>query len=97
MGPATEAVRDLFGPCEVRQLHRSLEQLALLVVERPYLEGDGLTLADLAVAAQLYLLKFPACAGATLIGRGVEGIADNPVLEPLFAWRDRVMVEVGRD
>ncbi len=96
MGPATEAVGDLLGPCEVRQLHRSLEQLALLVVERPYLEGDGLTLADLAVAAQLYLLKFPACAGATLIGRGVEGIADNPVLEPLFAWRDRLMVEVGR-
>jgi len=67
------------------------------VTQRPYLEGDGLTLADLAVAAQLYLLKFPVCAGAPLAGRGVEGIADNPVLEPLFAWRDRLLAEVGRD
>jgi glutathione S-transferase len=96
IGSATEAIRDLLGPCEVRQLHRSLEQLALLVAQRPYLEGDGLTLADLSVVAQLYLLKFSTCAGAQLAGRGVEGIADNPVLEPLFAWRDRVLTEVGR-
>jgi len=96
IGQATEAVGELLGPCELRQLHRNLEQLALLVAERPWLEGEQLTLADLAVAAQLYLLRFPACAGAPLAGRGVAGIADNPVLEPLFAWRDRVNAEVGR-
>ena len=96
IGSAAEAMRDLLGPCELRQLHRSLEQLSLLVTQRPYLEGDGLTLADIAVVAQLYLLKFPVCAGAPLAGRGVEGIADNPVLEPLFAWRDRLLAEVGR-
>ncbi len=96
MAPATEAVRDLLGPCEAQQLHRILEQLAVLVGQRPYLEGDTLTLADLAVAAQLSLLKFPASAGAPLAGRGVEGIADHPVLAPLFEWRDRIGAEAGR-
>jgi glutathione S-transferase len=96
MAPATDVVRDLFGPWEARQLHRNLEQLALLVSHRPYLDGDMLTLADLAVAAQLSLLKFPASAGAPLAGRGVEGIADNPVLASLFEWRDRIAAEAGR-
>ncbi len=96
MAPATEAVRDLLGPCEAQQLHRILEQLAVLVGQRPYLEGDTLTLADLAVAAQLSLLKFPASAGAPLAGRGVEGIADHPLLAPLFEWRDRISAEAGR-
>jgi glutathione S-transferase len=66
------------------------------VGHRPYLEGDTLTLADLAVAAQLSLLKFPASAGAPLAGRGVEGIADHPLLAPLFEWRDRISAEAGR-
>jgi glutathione S-transferase len=73
-----------------------LEQLAALVAEAPYLVGDQLSLADLAVAAQLSLLKVPASAGAPLAGRGAPGIADNPLLEPLFSWRDRIAAQVGR-
>jgi len=75
---------------------RQLEQLAVLVADQPYLVGDRLTLADLAVAAQLGLLKFPASSGAPLAGQGVSGIADHPLLEPLFNWRDRIVLEAGR-
>ena len=67
-----------------------------LVQAQPYLVGEQLTLADLAVMAQLSLLKFPQCAGAPLAGLGVPGLADDPQLQPLWRWRDRLGVEVGR-
>jgi glutathione S-transferase len=78
------------------QLQTSLENLAALVGSQPFLVGDGLSLADLAVAAQLYLLRFPASAGAPLAGLGVPGVADHPLLQPLFDWRDRLYVRLGR-
>ncbi|QVL53251.1 MAG: glutathione S-transferase family protein [Cyanobium sp. M30B3] len=74
-----------------RQLQRNLEQLAVLCAAQPYLVGDQLSLADLAVAAQLSLLRFPASCGAPLAGRGAPGIADNPLLAPLFSWRDQLV------
>jgi glutathione S-transferase len=54
------------------------------------LVGDFLSLADLAVAAQLSLLRFPASSGPQLAGRGVAGLSDHPRLQPLFEWRDRL-------
>jgi len=96
MAPMGEAVVEALAPSEARQLRRNLEQLTQLVSARAYLEGDSLSLADLAVVAQLSLLLFPASAGAPLAGRGVEGIADHPSLQPLFSWRDRILAEVGR-
>jgi glutathione S-transferase len=96
IAPVSEAVAEALTPSEARRLTRTLEQLTLLVARQPYLEGNRLSLADLAVAAQLSLLKFPASAGAPLAGRGVEGIADSPMLAPLFAWRDRILAEAGR-
>jgi glutathione S-transferase len=75
------------------QLQRNLEQLAVLCAANPYLVGDALSLADLAVAAQLSLLCFPASSGAPLAGRGVTGIADNPLLASLFRWRDQLLVQ----
>ena len=54
------------------------------------LVGDAISLADLAVAAQLSLLRFPASAGASLAGRGVPGISDHPHLQNLFRWRDQL-------
>jgi glutathione S-transferase len=91
-----ETVTALLGPQERRQLQSNLEQLAVLISDRPYLVGTRLSLADLAVAAQLSLLRFPASAGAPLAGHGVSGIADHPLLEPLFSWRDRILLEAGR-
>ena len=63
---------------------------------RPYLVGDSLSLADLAVMGQLSLVRFPESAGAPLAGRGVPGLADDPQLEPLWAWRDRLGAQLGR-
>ena len=80
----------------LEQLRRNPEQLCALVQAQPYLVGEQLTLADLAVMAQLSLLKFPQCAGAPLAGLGVPGLADDPQLQPLWRWRDRLGVEVGR-
>jgi glutathione S-transferase len=94
--PVSDAVGEVLARWESRQLGRNLEQISALVETGAYLEGDRLSLADLAVAAQLTLLRFPASAGAPLAGRGVAGIADNPMLEPLFSWRDRILAEAGR-
>ncbi|MFM7675642.1 MAG: glutathione S-transferase family protein [Synechococcus sp.] len=96
LSPVTGAVSEAIAGRGMQQLRRNLEQLALLVSERAHLVGDQLSLADLAVAAQLSLLRFPASAGAPLAGRGVAGIADNPLLEPVFSWRDRILEAVGR-
>ncbi|MFM8935724.1 MAG: glutathione S-transferase family protein [Vulcanococcus sp.] len=81
----------------LKALRASLEQLNALVQAQPYLVGGSLSLADLAVAAQLSLLRFPASAGAPLAGRGVPGLADDPQLQPLFAWRDGISHTLGRD
>jgi len=90
------AMADVVGGGEREHLQANLELLLALVNASPYLVANRLTLADLAVAAQLSLLKFPASAGAPLAGRGTPGLADNPMLEPLFSWRDRMAAEVGR-
>ncbi|MEB3354563.1 MAG: glutathione S-transferase family protein [Cyanobacteriota bacterium] len=95
LGGMGEAASGLLAGCERQQLQSSLEQLAVLTAARPYLVGDQLSLADLAVAAQLSLLRFPASAGAPLAGRGASGIADNPLLEPLFSWRDRLVTPLA--
>lgn len=96
MAPAGEAVRELSGARQAEQLLSNLEQLQRLVAATDHLEGNRLSLADLAVVAQLSLLRFPASAGVPLAGRGVPGIADNPLLEPLFSWRDRILAALGR-
>ncbi len=95
-GAVGEAMADAVGGGEREHLQSNLEQLLALVNAGPYLVGGSLSLADLAVAAQLSLLKFPATSGAPLAGRGVPGLADNPMLEPLFSWRDRIAAQVGR-
>ena len=56
----------------------------------PWLVGNALSLADIAVAAQLSLLRFPASAGDGLAGKGVAGLSDHPRLQPLFQWRDQL-------
>ena len=80
----------------LEQLRANLQSLCALVEQRSFLAGDQLSFADLAVAAQLSLLLFPASAGAPLAGRGVPGLADDPHLAPLWAWRDAIGAQVGR-
>ncbi|MBM5816376.1 MAG: glutathione S-transferase family protein [Cyanobacteria bacterium K_Offshore_surface_m2_239] len=96
MGSLSDTLTSLLAPQEARQLRRNLEQLGQLVAGRDHLVGSQLTLADLAVVAQLSLLRFPASAGAALAGEGVDGIADNPLFQPLFDWRDRLLANLSR-
>ncbi|MEB3172876.1 MAG: glutathione S-transferase [Cyanobacteriota bacterium] len=74
----------LLGPGERQQLQRNLEQLQTLLNGNRYLVTGSLTLADLAVAAQLALLRSP---------KPVPGLGDNPLLEPLFSWCDQILAQ----
>lgn len=81
----------------IADLKQDLEALTLLLADSPYLTGDEPTLADLAVAGLSILLKFPEGAyldlPASIRGKGVPGLADNPNYEPFFAWRDRLYAQ----
>ena len=68
----------------------SLIAIADSVAVKPWLVGDALSLADIAVAAQVSLLRFPASSGELLAGQGVAGLSDHPRLQPLFHWRDQL-------
>jgi glutathione S-transferase len=77
-----------------QDLQVALEQLVVLVEAGPFLVGDQLSIADLAVVAQLSLLSFPAHSGEPLAGHGVPGLADHPMLAPLFQWRDQLLANL---
>ena len=83
-------VTELVNQNERADLLATLEQLSTSVQATPWLVGDEMSLADLAVAAQLSLLRFPASSGAALAGTGVPGLSDHPKLQPLFQWRDQL-------
>ena len=87
-------VTELVNQSERAELLSSLEQLAASVEASPWLVGDCMSLADLAVAAQLSLLRFPASAGSALAGQGVPGLSDHPKLQPLFVWRDQLELKL---
>jgi glutathione S-transferase len=88
-GGLLNGVAEMLGQGERVDLLTSLEELAGLVQNSSWLVGDAMSLADLAVAAQLSLLRFPVSAGAPLAGKGVLGLSDHPRLQPLFDWRDQ--------
>ena len=95
-GDVVWGVGQLLTRAGLQQLMQNLEHLTTLVASGPHLVGSQHCIADVAVAAHLYGLKFPDTAGAELAGRGVPGIADHPLLEPLFAWRDQLYGAMGR-
>ncbi|MEA5599112.1 glutathione S-transferase family protein [Rivularia sp. UHCC 0363] len=81
----------------MRDLKQDLEALTLILEDSPYLLGDEPCLADFAVAGLSILLKFPDGAyldlPATIKGKGVPGLADNPIYQPFFDWRDRLYAQ----
>ncbi len=78
----------------ITDLKQDLEALTLILAESPYLVGDEPTLADFAVAGLSILLKFPdgpyLDLPVSLRGKGLPELADNPLYEPFFTWRDRL-------
>ena len=87
-------VNELFGQEERSAMLHNLIAIADGLTPGGFVVGDSLSLADLAVAAQLSLLRFPASAGSQLAGRGVAGLSDHPRLQPLFEWRDQLEARV---
>ncbi|NRB07396.1 MAG: glutathione S-transferase family protein [Richelia sp.] len=78
----------------MRDLKQDLKALCLILADSPYLLGDEPSLADFTVAGLSILLKFPdgdyLDLPASVKGRGVPELADNPDYEPFFTWRDRL-------
>jgi glutathione S-transferase len=81
----------------IADLKQDLEALTLLLADSPYLTGDEPTLADLAVAGLSILLKFPEGPyldlPASIRGKGVPSLANNPDYELFFTWRDRLYTQ----
>jgi glutathione S-transferase len=95
VGYSPDAVRSA-----IADLKQDLEALTLLLADSPYLVGDEPTLADFAVAGLSILLKFPdgpyLDLPASIRGKGVPILAENPAYQPFFAWRDRLYTQFRR-
>tara|TARA_Y100000589_G_scaffold264640_1_gene255392 strand:- start:217 stop:891 length:675 start_codon:yes stop_codon:yes gene_type:complete len=72
------------------ELQKILESLSKSFINKQFIIGESLTIADISIAAQLSLLKFPASSGPILSGEGCQEFINNPYLENLFNWRDRI-------
>ncbi|MFN6560677.1 MAG: glutathione S-transferase [Nostoc sp. ChiSLP01] len=81
----------------IASLKQDLQALTLLLADSPYLTGDEPTLADLAVAGLSILLKFPPGPyldlPASIRGKGLPILAENPDYEAFFSWRDRLYAQ----
>ena len=72
------------------ELQKILEALSKSLINKKFLIGDSLSIADIAIAAQLSLLKFPNSSGPILSGEGCQEYINNPYLENLFIWRNNL-------
>ncbi len=72
------------------ELQKILEALSKALINKKYLIGDNLSIADIAIAAQLSLLKFPKSSGPILSGEGCQEYINNPYLENIFIWRNNI-------
>ncbi len=80
----------VLSPKDNLELQKILETLSKSLINKKYLIGDTLSVADIAIAAQLSLLKFPKSSGAILSGEGSQEYINNPYLENLFMWRNNL-------
>tara|TARA_B100000902_G_scaffold387808_1_gene432481 strand:- start:1245 stop:1919 length:675 start_codon:yes stop_codon:yes gene_type:complete len=72
------------------ELQKILEALSKSLIKKRFLIGDSLSIADIAIASQLSLLKFPKSSGPILSGEGCQEYINNPYLENLFIWRNNL-------
>ncbi len=90
-----------FGQDAVKEANKALKQdleaLSLILEHQPYLVGDEITLADLAVAGLSIVLKQPGGdyldIPNALKGKGIPGLADNTAYDTFFLWRDRLYMD----
>ena len=72
------------------EFQKILESLSKALLNKDFLIGNNLSIADISVASQLSLLKFPNSSGSALSGEGCQEFINNPYLENLFQWRDNI-------
>ena len=72
------------------EFQKILESLSKALLNKNFLVGNSLSIADISVASQLSLLKFPNSSGSSLSGEGCQEFINNPYLENLFQWRDNI-------
>lgn len=86
VGMSSDKIKD-----EIRQ---NLSWLCGILSEQPYLTGSEPTLADFTVAALSMYIKFPTGnyidLPESVKGKGVLGIADNPLYDTFWTWRDKL-------
>ena len=83
-------VSGLINQKEKESLRSNLEYLSNLIDQENFLIGEKLSIADIAVASHLSLLKFPNSSGENLTGKGCSLYINDPSLQNLFKWRDLI-------
>ncbi len=79
---------------EKESLKQNLKYLSNLIDKENFLIGEKLSIADIAVASHLSLLKFPNSSGESLKGKGCSLFIHDPSLQNLFNWRDLIEDQV---
>ena len=75
---------------EKESLKLNLEILTEVTKNKKFIVGETISIADIAVAAQLSLLRFPQSSGDKLSGKGCNLFSKDPRFECLFEWRDKI-------
>tara|TARA_Y100001968_G_scaffold123664_1_gene112675 strand:- start:34555 stop:35223 length:669 start_codon:yes stop_codon:yes gene_type:complete len=83
-------ISEVINHNELINLQRSLEHLSNFFQYNDWIIGNKLSIADIAICSQISILKFPQSSGEKLSNQGCHGFYDDPNLESLFAWRDRI-------
>ena len=86
----TSQLSGLINQKEKESLKSNLEYLSNLIDQENFLIGEKLSIADIAVASHLSLLKFPNSSGENLTGKGCSLYINDPSLQNLFNWRDLI-------
>jgi len=83
-------ISGLINQKEKESLKLNLNYLSNLIDQENFLIGGKLSIADISVASQLSLLKFPNSSGENLKGKGCSLYINDPSLQNLFKWRDLI-------
>ena len=83
-------ISGLINQKEKESLKQNLQYLSNLIDQENFLIGEKLSIADIAVASHLSLLKFPNSSGESLKGKGCPLYINDPSLQNLFNWRDLI-------
>ena len=88
--PQPQFIQKILNLENENNFERVLLKLSRYFENNQYLIGENLSIADLAISAQLSLLKFPKSYNSKLANKGNQKFIENPNLNSLFLWRDSI-------